>query len=382
MHHEGVFMSKREEYVYSVVLDFISGKLKRVEAARLLDVRPRSVSRLARRVREKGFVGVKHGNLGREPVNRHPETFKQQVMELIERRYYDFNLTHALETLRGEHGLELGYETLRRFCHERGLVKRRHKRRAKARVYRVRMPHEGMLLQMDGSFHRWNGRDVWCLIAMIDDATSRIPHAEFFPAEDTLSCMSVLDSVIHQFGLPEAIYVDKAGWTGGAKRQMFSQFHRACEELGIRVLFANSPQAKGRIERAFGTLQDRLVPELRLRNIRRMPSANRYLHEEFIPGYWEHRCVVTAREPERRYRALPQHFDLDQVLCLKEFRQIQGDHTVHFQSQRYVIAEELKYALWRQKIEFRTYPDLSWKPFFAGRPIALQALTPPARRAG
>lgn len=382
MHHEGVFMSKREEYVYSVVSDFIVGKLKRVEAARLLDIAPRSVSRLARRIQHKGFLGAKHGNLGRAPVNRHPDDFKQLLMELVERRYFDFNLTHALELLRKDHGVTIGYETFRRYCHERGLVKRRHKRRAKARVYRVRMPHEGLLLQMDGSVHRWNGRDEWCLIAMIDDATSRIPHAEFFPAEDTLSCMSVLESVIRRFGIPEAIYVDRAGWTGGAKRQMFSQFHRACEELGTRVLFANSPQAKGRIERAFGTLQDRLVPELRLRNIRRIPNANRYLQQEFIPQYWENRCVVTAREPERRYRSLPAHIDLNEVLCLKELRQIKGDHTVHFQAQRYVIAEQLKYALWRQKIEFRTYRDLSWRAFFAGRPIALEPVIPPARRAG
>ena len=115
---------------------------------------------------------------------------------------------------------------------------------------RERMANEGLLLQMDGSPHCWNGKDQWCLIAAIDDATSKIPAAQFFPTETTWGCMAVQRTIIERFGVPEALYVDGAGWAGGGpKRQFFSQFVRAAEELGIRVIFATSAQAKGRIAR-------------------------------------------------------------------------------------------------------------------------------------
>ena len=150
------------------------------------------------------------------------------------------------------------------------------------------MEAPGLLMQMDGSTHRWFGDKKSCLIALIDDATSEI-HAEFFDAETTLGCLKVLRDYIERRGLFKVLYVDKAGIFGGPKRCNFSQVKRACEELGIEIIFANSAQGKGRIERSFDTFQDRLVPELRLKRIKRMESANRYLQETFIPDYWENK---------------------------------------------------------------------------------------------
>lgn len=137
------------------------------------------------------------------------------------------------------------------------------------------MEAPGLMLQMDGSTHRWFGNNKSCLIAMIGDANSDI-HAEFFPSEITAGCLKVMRSVIEKSGVFKTLYVDRAGIFGGPKSCNFSQMQRACEELGINIIFASSPQGKGRIERAFDTLQDRLIPELRLHNIIDMAGANSY----------------------------------------------------------------------------------------------------------
>jgi transposase len=369
-----MLMSKSEQFTYQTVLEFMQGRLTRREAAELLQIRERSISRLARRVREKGFLGAAHGNRGRPASNRSPEALEQMVMDLVEKRYFDFNMTHALEKLRDEQGIEVAYETFRKWCHKRNFVKRRKRRSAKARHHRVRMPNEGLLLQFDGSPHRYNGKDDWCLIAAIDDATSEIPYAEFFLSEDTLSCMRVIEQIIRKKGVPHAIYVDRAGWFGGMKRQNFSQFKRACEDLGIRVIFASSAEAKGRIERAWDTIQDRIVPEMRIRNISRMPQANYYLQEQFLPNYWKAKNTVTPRSLETRYQPLPSHIDLKEIFCIKEYRAVTRSHTLSWDNVTYRFESPMKYSVRGQKIEIRTYQDLTWEAFFAGRAIQLEAI--------
>lgn len=364
-------MGKKEQFTYSVVGDFLAGRVSRSEAAKLMQIRERTVSRIARRIQAKKFMGVVHGNRGKKSEKRLPDDLKRDVMSLIENRYFDFNMTHALEVLKKDHGLVVGYTTFRLWCVERHLVKRRKRRRGKIRMKRERMASEGLLLQMDGSPHRYNGRDKWCLIAAIDDATSEIPHAEFFLGEDTLSCMTVMQRIIEKKGIPHAIYTDKAGIFGGKKRQHFSQFCRACEELDIQVICADSAQAKGRIERTWDTIQDRIVPEMRIRNIRRMPAANSYLQEQFIPNYWVQNNMVAARNHESRYRKLSTKIDLNEIFCLKEFRAVKADHTISWEGDIYQLASPLKYSIHGQKIEIRTYQDLTWMAFFAGKKIEI-----------
>lgn len=368
---QGIFMSKKEQFTYQAVMDFLQGKISRAHTAELLQIRERSVSRIARRIETRGLLGIAHGNRGMRPVNKSSDALKTQVMRLIEDRYFDFNITHAKEKLKEEHDISVSYSVLRRWCHERHLVKRKKRRRSQARFKRTRMPNPGLLLQFDGSHHKWNGKDVWCLIAAIDDATSNIPWAEFFTSEDTLNCMTVMQRIIEAKGIPYAVYVDRAGWFGGQKRQMFCQFKRACEDLGIKVIFANSAQAKGRIERAWDTFQDRLIPEMRLRNIHRIPAANTYLQTEFLPNYWEKNNTVVAHSLETRYRPLPAHIDLNEVFCIKEYRSVKADHTLSWGGTTYLIASNLKHSIRSQEIELRTYQTGKWAAFFAGRPIAL-----------
>lgn len=376
---EGIYMSKRGQFTYQAVSDFLNAKLSRRETAELLEVRERTVTRMARRIEAKGLFGTVHGNRERTPVNKISKSFRVAVMKLVEEKYFDFNMTHCLEVLKASHGLEVKYATFRRWCHERRLVKRRKRGKAVARNRRVRMPSEGLLLQMDGSPHRYNGKDEWCLIAAIDDATSDIPYAEFFHSEDTINCMTVMQKVVETKGIPYAIYVDQAGCLGGGKRTGFNQFKRACDELGIRIIFASSPEAKGRIERAWDTFQDRIVPEMRVRNIFRMPAANDYLRNQFIPNYWRAKNTVVPRDLESKYRPCPASLDLREVFCIKEHRSVNRDHTLSWGNVIYQLESPLKYSIRGQKIEFRTYQDLSWRAFFANQPIALQAVEKPAR---
>lgn len=371
----GIYMSKQGQLTYRIISEFLEGKLYRKEAAELLEVRERTVTRLARRIEAKGLFATIHGNRGRVAWNRKSEDQKKQVMELVEEKYFDFNMTHCLEKLKEDHGLEIKYPTFRRWCHEKKLVKRAKRRRPVARYRRARMQSEGLLLQMDGSPHRYNGKDEWCLIAAIDDATSDIPYAEFFLSEDTINCMTVLQRIIEKKGIPYAIYVDEAGCFGGGKRAHFNQFKRACEELGIRIIFATSAQAKGRIERTWDTVQDRIVPEMRLRKIKRMPAANDYLQNQFLPNYWRNKNTVPAKSKDSRYTPLHSTIDLKEILCLKEYRTVAQDHTISWENTKYALISPLKYSIYRQKIEIRTYQDLTWKAYFAGKPIVLTKIS-------
>ena len=369
----GMRMSRREQFTYGVLVDFEARRITREEAAVLLEVEPRSVSRKAARFRAKGLAGLQHGNSGKVPTNRTPVELKVQVLELVKSKYFDFNVTHCLEKLKAKEGIELDYSVFYSWCRQAKLIKRTKRRSPKVRHLRSRLPVEGMMLQLDGSHHCWNGNDEWVLIGMIDDANSKIPWAEFFTSEDTLNCMTVLQRVIEKFGIPELIYTDKAGWLGGTtKREGFSQFLNACEYLGIRVIFANSPQAKGRIERAWNTFQDRLIPELRLAGIKSIPAANKFLQEDMLPNYWNVQNVVPARVEGSRYKALPPEADLNEIFCLKETRKVNGNHTISWDNEIYSVTPPEGISLKGRTLEIRTYQNLASKAFFAGREISIK----------
>ena len=182
---------------------------------------------------------------------------------------------------------------------------------------------------MDGSPQRWFGDEKSCLIAIIDDATSDI-NAQFFPSETTEGCMKVMRAHIEKRGIFKTLYVDRADIFGGPKRSNFSQMQRACGELGIEIIFANSPQGKGRIERSFDTFQDRLVPEFRLHNITDMGNANRYLQEEFIPNYWAKNVMVQPTGLRTAFKPIPDDLDLNTICVQKEYRKIRQDHTFSY----------------------------------------------------
>ena len=376
----GVFMSKNEAVAVRILEEFRTGKLARREAAELLGCSERAVTRRTAKLRKKGVEGIKHGNYKRTAVNRIETTKHEQMMKLAKEKYFDFNMSHCLEKLQENHLLSVSYETFRRWCRSEGIGKRKRRRASKARVYRERMACEGLLLQMDGSHHRWNGIDEWCLIALIDDATSEIPAAQFFSGETTIGCMKVLRAVVEAKGVPQMIYTDRAGWAGGGeKRQGFSQFVRACDELGIRVITTSSAEAKGRIERVWGTTQDRLIPELRLAGITKMLDANRYLNQVYLPKYWQVKNTVVARENISRYRPLGPDENLNEIFCIKHIRQIRSDHTVGFENKIYKITDLYMGKLSGKEVTVHQYEDLSISLYYGHIRLTYEKVVIPQR---
>lgn len=190
------------------------GKINRSEAAQQLSLSERSITRWANKVREKGYLGVKHGNFAKPSNRRIPNDVKAMVLKLKKEHYYDYNCAHFYDLLVKDYKTPVSYNTVWSWLKADHQVKTPKLRRRKKHKYRARMAQEGLMLQMDGCHHKFNGEDDWVLVSCIDDATSEIPYAEFFKGETTLACMKVLREIIKRKGIPKTIYTDKAGYSG------------------------------------------------------------------------------------------------------------------------------------------------------------------------
>ena len=371
-------MDSKAQLTVDIVAKVVEGKIDIVNAAKLLNKSRRTIERYLRKYQKVGIQFVVHQNTGKLPSNKTCDEIKRSVQSLIKKKYFDVNRTHLAELLEENEKIQVKRETLRGWAHEIHHVKRAKRRRSQVRKRRERMESPGLLLQMDGSTHRWFGNEKSCLIAIIDDATSEV-HAEFFESETTLGCLKVLHDYIAHKGLFKALYVDRAGIFGGPKRCNFSQVQRACSELGIEIIFANSPQGKGRIERSFDTFQDRLVPELRLNDVQDMDSANRHLQDVFIPSFWRDQIEVMSRSEESEFTPVPEHVNLDDVCVVKDYRKIRSDHTFSYGNKFYLIESPLKHSIARQKIEIRTCHDDGFDAYFAGRHLAVSEVIEPTK---
>jgi transposase len=333
----GVIMSKKEEKDYNLAYEVLLGKLSIKEFCLLICKSYRQSRRIIKRVRQYGMYGIKHGNTGKRPVNKTEEEIKKSVQVLIKTKYYDFNITHLREKLAEDEGFFISKETLRSWCHEIKIVKHEKRRTKKIHKPRPRMPKEGQLIQFDGSEHRWfEDRGPICtLIGGIDDATSKISYLEFFSSEDSLNCMKTMKEMIILNGVPVAFYLDQAQAFGKiGQEQGNTQIGRALKELNCSLIFASSPQAKGRIERLWGTLQDRLIAELRLNNISNMQPANEFLIKNFIPSF-NLKFSIPARDKELAYK--PTYHNLDDVFAIKEKRKITNANTFSWNAEMYQI---------------------------------------------
>jgi transposase len=369
-------MSAREQLKLDILTKVMSGIIDQSQASQILGTSQRTIERYVASFKKWGPVSVKHRNCNIRPANLTPVDLKREVQRLVREKYFDFNMTHCLEKLRENEGITVKRETFRKWCHEIKMVKRSKRRKRKVRRHRDRMQQTGLMLQMDGSPHRWFGNKESCLVAAIDDADSDVPFGEFFNSEDTISCMRVLQKIIEKKGLFQILYTDKAGIFGGPKRAQFSQVKRALDELGIHIIFANSPEAKGRIERLWNTLQDRLIPEMRLRRIRSFQAANYFLQEQFLPDEYARKYKVVPKNLQTAYKPLPMNIDLKEIFCLKEYRIVKRDHTFSFNAQIYKIESPLKYSIQKQNVEIRTYQDMTTQFFFAGRELKTTQIKP------
>ena len=371
-------MDSKAQLTVDVIAKVVEGKISINNATKLLNKSRRTIERYLQKYQQVGITFIVHQNVGKSPANKTPDKLKRAVQALIKEKYFDVNLAHLRELLDDNEQIQVKRETLRSWAHEIHHVKRAKRRRTQARKRRERMESSGLLLQMDGSPHRWFGDKKSCLIAIIDDATSEV-HAEFFKSETTIACLKVLRDYIAQKGVFKTLYVDRAGIFGGPKRCNFSQVQRACNELGIEIIFANSPQGKGRIERSFDTFQDRLIPELRLNKIKDMKSANKYLQDVFIPSFWHKHIEVTSRNDVSEFTTVPEHINLDDIFVLKEYRKIRNDHTFSYGNKFYLIESPLKHSIAKQKIEIRKYCDDGFIAYFAGRHLAISEVIEPTK---
>ena len=276
-----IFMMKGKEIKrYQVIRKVLERGINQQEASEYLGISDRQVRRIVKRVRLNGESGVIHKLRGKEG-NRHSQVrFKQKVLELYQKSYWDFGPTLASEKLLERDGVKINDETLRLWLIKEGLWQLKKQKKPKDRTRRQRREHFGQMTQMDGSHHDWlEGRGPkLVLMGYIDDATNRF-HGRFYDYEGTMPAMGGLKGYIKRYGLPGSIYLDKHSTYKNNRQQRYTdwpfrdeeeltQFARACKQLGIELIFAHSPQAKGRVERVFKTLQDRLVKELRLEQIR------------------------------------------------------------------------------------------------------------------
>jgi transposase len=379
---EGIFLSVNDQYRYRVIEDFREGRLSRHDVALKLDLSERQVTRIKNKVRKKGIPGLVHGNRSKRPHNKYTVDVIDWYLGLYRSRYQNFNFRHALEMieLHEEPKTKISYATFRKWCRDAGLGKVRRRRASKARVTRERSANEGFMLQMDGSTHLWFGKEKTTLIATIDDATSDITGARFYPSETTWGCFKVLEDVITNHGIPEVILTDQAGWsTGGTKRESFSQFARSCEELGIKLIGTPSAESKGRVERLNRTLQDRLIPEMALYGVKTMGHANQYLNQCFMPK-WRETLTVKPISPDKRYRQLDPIIDLKNILCYKFKRTANRGHQIFFEGQVYRIEPPKGGNLWRKEITIHKYQDDSLAFFYDGKPLPFDRVSPPMRQ--
>lgn len=315
------------------------GELKQREGAQLLGLSYRQTKRLMKRYRMRGAKGLVHGNAGRRSHHSKPEGQREKALELVRKHYGGapgerFGPTLAAEHLKQEHGLEVDHETLRRWMVGAGLWSRERKSRAHRRR-RPRKTNFGAMLQMDGSFHSWlekrGGRA--CLINLVDDATGTT-MAWFAEEETTWAVADVLRAWVERYGIPRAIYTDwknvyHAPSTGAEKEARLSQFGQMCAKLGIELLAANSPQAKGRVERNHSTHQDRLIKKMRRLGISRYERANRYLLDSYLPEH-NTRFAVAPAEAADFHDELRSDLDLDTVFCLECERVVSNDGVIRY----------------------------------------------------
>ena len=337
------------------------------EAAQLLGVSERHTWRILAAYRTEGAAALAHGNRNRLPLNATPAMVKTQIITLARERYSGLNHTHFIELLEEREGIVVSRSTVRRLLMCAGLASPRHRRPPCHRYRRARMPQEGMLLQIDGSHHQWLGEQgPWfTLLLAVDDATGTVPYALFQKQEDTEGYFQLMKGIIQQRGIPLALYSDRYfvfcysrpgndGEGSVIDRDKPTQFGRATRELGVTQVFARSPEAKGRVERANGTFQDRLVSELRLANASTIEEANTFL-QEFLPRYNE-RFGVLATQPEPAYRPVDNGLDIEGVLCFKELRKVAKDNTVRYHGhilQIFPGADRTSYARARVEVQER-----------------------------
>lgn len=344
-------MSKKEIFCYEIIQQLVQRKINGTEAANLLGVTTRHVRRLKKRVEEDGAPSLAHALRGKRGNRRLPPAERERIEKLVQKHYPDFSPTFAAEKLLQQHCIDHDPKTIQKIMAEAGLWKLKKGKQEVHRAWRERRTHYGELIQFDGSYHHWledrGDTGEICLLAAIDDATSAITDAQFADHEGVFPVFGFWKRYVATIGKPFAIYLDKFSTyhmnqpLARENPDTLTQFQRAMQSMHVEVIPANSPQAKGRVERLFGTLQDRLVKELRLQNISTKERANEFLRKIFIPKF-NAQFAVVAHTNGNVHRPLSafETRHLPSIFSKHTERTVQNDFTISFNSQWYQLTAD------------------------------------------
>lgn len=345
-----LIMRSKEARRLHIIEQVIERHLTQQQAAEYLGISVRQIRRLKKRLVEEAERGLCHRSRGRPSNRRIAPVRKEQILALYRQQYAGFGPTLAAEKLLERDQIAISDETLRLWLKVEGVAYPSRKKRAHRR-WRARRAQFGELLQMDGSHHDWlEGRGPHCvLMAYIDDATSRV-YARFYAYEGTYPAMDSFRRYIRQYGVPLGVYLDKHSTYKSTAKQTeeeqrldvkpMSQFQRSLTELGVEVIHADSPQAKGRVERLFRTFQDRLVKEMRLKKIASLEEANCFLEKYLV--IYNQRFEVAPAKAADLHRVAPSERELDRILCIKSKRVLRKDWTLCYEGKLYQIQENIR----------------------------------------
>jgi len=333
-----VTLNSMEQKRLLVMNELLAGRLTGQEASEVLGVTLRHIRRLLAAYRREGAAALAHGNRGRKPANKLEEVTAAEILKLAQGEYADYNDSHFTEELAERHGIHVSRPTVRRIRRGHGLASPRKRRSPRHRRRRQRYPQVGMLLQVDGSKHNWlEGRGPWLTLhAAIDDATNEVPWAVFREEEDATGYALLVHHISQTHGLPLALYADRHSIFQSPKEATIaeqlagleprSHLGRLLDSLDIGLIEARSPQAKGRVERLFGTLQDRLVKELRRAEASSLTEANTALHR-YLPRF-NKRFIKPPAQPGSSYRPALSRSEANERVCFSYTRTVARDHTI------------------------------------------------------
>ncbi|MBW6532678.1 ISNCY family transposase [Sphingomonas sp. RRHST34] len=355
-------MSAAEVSRLDTLMRLDRGEIRPVDAMALLGLQRSQLYRLLRRLRRDGAAGLVSRKRGRPSNRRFSDAFRDQVVGIVRERYADFGRTLACEYLAEQHGITLSRETLRQMLMATGVWKAKVAKRARLHQPRYRRECRGELVQVDGSDHDWfEGRGPRCtLLVYIDDATSELMHLEMAESESAFSYMRATRSYLERHGKPVAFYSDKHSVfrnnNATADSDGMTHLGRALDKLGVEIICANSPQAKGRVERANGTLQDRLVKAMRLAGISSIDEAN-----AFLPSYVaQHnaRFACAPADPRDVHRPLAAHENVEAEMVWREERTVTASLALHYNKAMFILEPTpLTRSLARKRVHVREYPD-------------------------
>lgn len=339
-----ISMTGKELEKYDVINSLIDKKINGTDASKQLSLTIRQIRRLKKIVKTDGVEGLIHKGRGKESNRKICLETLNSIELLLKEKYYDFGPTFASEKLEEVDGIKIGKETLRGIMTKMGLWKPKPRKNAKERhVWRPRKDNFGEMQQFDGSYHVWFGNEESCLLAAIDDATGKITHAKFDINESTVAVFKFWLEYFVKNGLPLSIYLDKFSTykinhkNATDNKELLTQFQRAMKQVGIRPITAHSSEAKGRVERLFETLQDRLVKELRLAGITTIEEANKFL-QEYIPKFNAKFAVVPNRKSDLHKKINETVKNkLPQIFSIQNERVVCNDYTIRFENKYFQL---------------------------------------------